>query len=101
MHLAYLNILLHYIVLPEEIRLNSTAISINGLFFRICMLGERLMEMPSNISSYSDGSWCNKNMSGEIWNRYCNETTCDSYFLKSETQYLPAIPGIASGVIKG
>ena len=73
--------------------------------FRICMLGERLLEMPSNISSYSDGSWCTKNASGIIWENYCSEgnatTYCDPYFEQNEVQYIPAFPGISSGVIKG
>ena len=45
-----------------------------------------------------------KNVTGDIYARYCTDngtTVCDSYFTDNEVRYIPGIPGMASGVIKG
>ncbi len=71
--------------------------------FRICLVGDHLMTLPENISHFAGSSWCNKNVSGDIWHRYCdiyeNTSSCN-FFHSSDVQYIAGIPGMTSGVIK-
>lgn len=73
---------------------------------RVCYLGERLLASPNHWPTGNNtdtGGWCNKNMTGDIWRRYCynhNSTvSCDEYFDANDVRFIPAIPGISSGVI--
>jgi len=72
------------------------------------MLGERLLSLPDDMGGFSSPySWCNNNVTGDLWHRYCTNTSevadmssCDSYFIENEARVLDGIPGMASGVIK-
>ncbi len=77
------------------------------------MLGDRLLIPPGGgdhgggHANFSDYHWCTKNATGDIYARYCTDngttgtTVCDEFFTNSEVRYIPGIPGMASGVIKG
>ena len=59
---------------------------------------------PESGAFNSTHHWCSKNETGDIYARYCTDngtTVCDSYFTDNEVRYIPGIPGMASGVIKG
>ena len=73
---------------------------------RICLVGDRLMELPHDMTNFTDaGSWCTKNLTGDLHHRYCttlnDTTTCDPFYESAEVQFIPGIPGIPSGVIVG
>ena len=61
---------------------------------------------PEDMSAFNDTmSWCNKNITGDVWRRYCNTNStstddCDPYFLQNDVFYKPGIPGMFSGVAK-
>ena len=77
------------------------------LFFplRICLVGERLMIPPDNMTGFTWDSWCSKNASGDLAHRYCEmingSSVCDPYYEQSDIQWIPGIPGMASGIISG
>lgn len=52
---------------------------------------------------HSVAEWCNKNITGDLYHRYCQEVngtmSCDSFFTSNEPTIIPGIPGMASGVI--
>ena len=67
------------------------------------MLGDRLLIPPAKWSN-SSYHWCSKNATGDIYARYCTDngtSHCDDFFTDNEVRYIPGIPGMASGVIKG
>nr|AKN21475.1 slc12a-1 [Schmidtea mediterranea] len=64
----------------------------------VCFLGERLL--TKSFWTINKTLSCNKTM---LEDYYCNgnlTTFCDDYFKANPVQYLPAMPGYASGVIK-
>ena len=67
------------------------------------MLGERLLSLEA--ITVNGTVMCNKNTSGPLTHHYCSEvnstTVCDPYFLQNEVRYIPGIPGVASGIMKG
>lgn len=74
---------------------------------KVCLLGEKLYINPLSKShghsNFSD-DWCSKNETSFLHHNWCSTengtTTCDPYFLNSEVHFIPAIPGLTSGIIK-
>ena len=75
------------------------------LFFRICMLGDRLLDSQS--VTVNGTFYCVKNESSPIYQRYCVDNNftadaCDFYRDKdNKANIVKGIPGLTSGVFYG
>lgn len=61
------------------------------------------MVSPEDMSVYNESQpWCTKNMTGDIWHRYCGNSTtmeeCDPYFQQQDIIYKHGMPGMFSDV---
>jgi hypothetical protein len=70
--------------------------------FRICVLGNRLLEDQGSGN-------CTKEEGSTLWNTFCHYektdnhtmTVCDPYFLAHNATRTPGIKGLTSGVVLG
>lgn len=62
--------------------------------YSMCSLGNRLLKDM-------DMNHCNKQVGGYLYNLYCANGTCNSYFENHNTTIVKGIRGISSGVFFG
>ncbi|GAB1599326.1 solute carrier family 12 member 4-like isoform X2 [Argonauta hians] len=68
---------------------------------KVCIVGDRLLTLES--VTINGSIWCDKNISGPIYSHYCgdgNTSESCNYFQSHDVRYVPAIPGITSGLFK-
>lgn len=74
--------------------------------FRVCMLGNRTLARDRFDVCAKTVVVGNETVPSQLWRSFCSpgnlsSAQCDEYFSHNNVTEIPAIPGLASGIIRG